>query len=147
MPSALLLGTGYLPEYELQFNKLGKTDGSGKCNVVPGGNGVHLAIFKISESERSGLNECEGLGKGYDHFEIDAEGFGLCSSYVAAPSATDESLQPFDWYKEMVLLGINFNQFPTEYARNVELVSAIEDPDEARSLREWQNVEALRNTT
>ena len=47
----------------------------------------------------------------------------------------------------MVLLGINFNQFPTEYARNVELVSAIEDPDEARSLREWQNVEALRNTT
>jgi hypothetical protein len=106
-----------------------------------------LAIFEISESERSGLDECEGLGKGYDYFEIDAEGFGLCSSYIAAPSATDESLQPFDWYKEMVLLGIDFNRFPTDYARNVDLVSAIEDPDKARSLREWQNVETLRNAT
>ena len=146
VPSALLLGTSVLPEYELRFNKIGRNDGSGKCNVVPGGTGVHLAIFKISESERSMLDKCEGLGKGYDHFEIDTEGFGLCSSYIAAPSVTDESLQPIDWYKEMVLLGVNFNQFPTEYCRNVELVSAVEDPDDARSIREWKHVEELRRS-
>lgn len=147
VPSALQLGTSFLPGYGLSFNKLSWKDGSGKCNVVTGGSGVHLAIFRIAESERSLLDGFEGLGKGYDHFPIEAEGFGSCSSYIAAPDATDESLRPFDWYRQMVLLGCTFNQFPTAYCRRVELASAIEDLDKVRARREWRIVDALRQGT
>lgn len=144
VPSARQLGTGFLPGYGLRFNKRSWKDGSGKCNVVAGGSGVHLAIFSIAESERSILDGFEGLGAGYEHFTIEAEGFGTCSSYIAAPDAVDDSLRPFDWYRDMVLLGCAFNRFPASYARTIERVAAVQDPDARRARGEWLTVSALR---
>ena len=147
MPSARLLGTCLLSGYELKFDKVGMKDGSAKCNVVSGEQGVYLAIFQIQECERSKLDRYEGLGQGYNSIEFETDGFGQCSSYIADSSAVDQSLMPMDWYKEMVLLGSLANKFPGQYVQAIESVSAIRDPDEGRARQQWRIVEELRNGT
>jgi hypothetical protein len=134
-----------LTGYKLKFHKTGRIDGSGKCNVVPGEQGVYLAIFQIQECERTKLDRCEGLGQGYNAVEFEVERFGQCSSYVADSSAVDQSLRPIDWYREMVFLGCLANKFPDHYVKAIESVSVIRDPDEERARRQWKIVEELRN--
>lgn len=145
VPSARLIGSSILPRYDLRFHKVGRLDGSGKCNVVPGGNGVYVAIFTIEESERSLLDSIEGRGNGYESLTIEAEGFGRCWSYIATPDAVDNSLRPTDWYKEMVRLGCLFHKFPREYIQFVRQVFAVKDLDHQRSHREWNVVKELQD--
>lgn len=147
VPSARLLGTSELPGYDLRFDKIGKTDGSGKCSLVTGNGGVHLAIFEVLEEERSLLDKAEGLGYGYDHVSVNVKGFGHCSTYIAAPNAVDGSLKPFVWYKELVVLGCIFNNFPGPYVESIGRVSSVDDPDSARSSEMRTLVERLRNGT
>ena len=78
-------------------------------------------------------------------FETDA--FGRCSSYIANPSAIDESKQPLDWYKEMVLLGCLENGFSSIYVQWVESISATIDTNFERAAQQWKIVEELRNAT
>lgn len=143
VPSANLCGTGFLPNHELHFHKSGRRDGSGKCNILEGTGGVYVSVFEIAESERNILDNCEGLGFGYLHKLIRVDGLGLCSTYIADRSAIDNTLSPFDWYKEYVLRGARFNRFPAAYVATLEAVVAVEDPDRARSEREWKLVEEL----
>jgi hypothetical protein len=141
--SALLIGTGLLPGYGLKFHKIGKKDGSGKCNIVVGESGVHIAIFELAESDRPGLDRCEGLGYGYDRHTIQVDGYGACSTYIAADKAIDDSLAPMDWYKEYVLRGAQFHGFPLEYISALASQTAVVDPDHHRAQKEWQSVEKL----
>lgn len=143
--SARLLGAAHLDGYELKFHKVGWRDGSGKCNIVPSENRVHLAVFEILEAERSILDQLEGVGWGYNTVEIEIEKFGVCSTYIADPGSIDETVLPIDWYKEMVRLGCVAHGFPRPYARAVETVSAIEDADERRAREQWRIVEELRD--
>jgi len=145
--SAELLGTRVLTGHELRFNKAGFNDSSGKCNVNTGSNAVHLAIYRIKESERATLDRVEGLGKGYDSLTIRLEGFGGCSIYVADAIAINDGLQPMDWYKEMVLLGCRLHGFPNDYVRAIENIEPITDPDENRAHEQWQIVEELRSAS
>lgn len=145
-PSAVLIGTSLLRGYELRFNKRSWLDGSAKCSITSGECGVHLAIFEIPDSERAFLDRCEGVGCGYDRCELDLDGFGACSSYVAAPVAEENTLRPTDWYKEMVVLGCRYNRFPEEYIASIERIPAIPDLDAERAAREWRLVEQLRGT-
>ena len=147
MASAKRLGKSCLEGYELRFNKISTKDGSGKCNIVPGGSGVYLAVFEILESERSILDRWEGLGEGYNCLEVDVGTFGFCSTYIADSGAIDESRQPMDWYKEMVLLGCVANEFPDSYVQTIEIIPATEDSDAERAHRQWKIVEDLRNGT
>ena len=147
VPSAKLVGTCLLRGYDLKFHKVSKKDGSGKCNVVPGEIGVYLAIFEVHESERGDLDKIEGLNYGYNAAIFETEEFGQCSSYVADPSAIDESQHPIDWYKEMVVLGCLANSFPSDYVQGVQDVSTIIDSDNDRAIEQWKIVEELRNAT
>lgn len=141
--SASLIGTGLLPGYSLRFHKRGYKDGSGKCNIVTGGSGVHIAIFELAESDRSRLDQCEGVGYGYDHHTIEVDRFGTCSTYIAAEKFIDDTLTPMDWYKAYVLRGARFHGFPIEYISVLESQTAIADPDQNRARREWQLLEKL----
>ena len=141
--SAKLLGTSTLPGYDLRFNKAGRKDGSGKCTLVSGYSEVHLAIYEVREAERPFLDHAEGLGCGYDHLSLNVDGFGHCSTYIAASNAINDDLQPFDWYKEMVLLGCVFNGFPSAYTGSVKRVSAVKDTNSARSSSMWSLVRKL----
>lgn len=143
--SAKLLGTGFLPGYQLKFHKRSSIDGSGKCNILEGGPGVYVAIYEITEAERAILDECEGVGVGYDRHEIHLGEPGVCSTYVALSSAIDESLTPIHWYKEYVLRGACYHRFPSEYIASIERQGAIADPDRDRAALEWKLIRELKD--
>lgn len=129
--SARLLGTAFVDGWSLKFHKRGK-DGSGKCNIVAGGEGIHAAIYHLSDGHRRVLDRIEGLGYGYETGTIDVPGFGACHVYVGDPAYLDDSLAPFDWYKALVLLGAHYHGFPAGYVAAVSAVSAEADPDAVR---------------
>ena len=144
LSSAELVGTAWLPGWSLCFHKRSKDD-SGKCSILNGDNGVHFAIFDISVEDKLALDEIEGVGVGYFEVCLEIPGIGNCVSYAAQEGYIDESLRPYDWYKELVLAGARFHGFPEHYLKQIEHVQAIRDPDSERSVSQWAMVEQVRN--
>ena len=140
-----LAGTSLLPDYSRRFHNRGKRDGTGKCNIIAGRSGVHVAIFVIAESDRPILDKFEGLGSGYDHKKILIDGYGECSTYIAAPHAVDDALVPLDWYREYVVRGAQFHKFPSDYISALARQAAIPDSELDRAEREWKRIEKLRS--
>ena len=142
--SAVLLGTGCLQDHTLKFHKRSSNDGSGKCNVSAGGPGVLIAVYELAEADRPVLDRIEGTGYGYDSREIELDGFGPCSIYVATPDVIDETACPFDWYRAYVLHGARFHEFPADYITPLENLHAIQDTDAERAAAEWAQIEKMR---
>lgn len=142
--SARFLGTAFVEGWSLKFHKRGK-DGSGKCNIVAGGEGIHAAIYRLSESDRVILDRIEGLGYGYETGAIDVPGFGGCHVYLGDPAFLDDSLAPFRWYKSLVLLGARYHGFPASYVEAISAAHADEDPDPVRRAESELIVERIEN--
>ena len=145
LPSARLLGPGFLAGYQLEFHKRSQ-DESGKCSISPGGSGVHVAVYEISVADKQRLDEIEGVGRGYADAVVDVPGFSDCSTYRAEPAFVDDGLSPYEWYRELVLLGCRFHGFPDSYIARIEAVGSIEDPDAGRQQRRRQLLEKIRPT-
>ena len=143
LPSAQLTAVGYLPNWSLCFHKRSK-DQSGKCNIRVGSDGVHFAVFEISDEDKVRLDKIEGVGFGYSEISLYIPGCGDCASYTAEESHIDGSLQPYDWYKELVLIGARFHGFPDDYLQRIESIQALRDPDIGRRANEWRTVELIR---
>jgi gamma-glutamylcyclotransferase len=141
--SATLRGTAFLGRYTLRFHKRGQDD-SAKCGISECGQGLHVAIYEMDEADRRVLDGIEGVGKGYEVDEVGVPGFGQCFTYVASSTHIDHLLQPFDWYREMVLLGCLRHAFPASYCERIAALPVIEDPDPARRERNWRTVERLQ---
>ncbi len=141
--STRFLGTAFLPHWSLHFHKRSKDD-SGKCNILPGDNGVYLAIFEISAEDKLVLDKIEGLGDGYSELSLSIPDVGNCASYTAEDTHIDDSLRPYDWYKELVLAGAKFHGFPDNYLNAIERVQALRDPDFQRSANRWETVERVK---
>ena len=141
--SATLRGTGFLRNYTLQFHKRGQ-DQSAKCGSTDCGQGLHVAVYEVDAADKKVLDTIEGVGKGYDIDEISVPGFGKCFTYVASHTHIDELLEPFDWYREMVLLGCLRHAFPAPYCERIAAIPVIEDPDPVRRDRNWSTVNVLR---
>ncbi len=143
--SATLRGTSFLRKYTLQFHKRGQ-DQSAKCGFTDCGQGLHVAVYEVDAADRPVLDAIEGVGKGYHVDEISIPGFGNCFTYVASGTHIDEVLRPFDWYREMVLLGCLRHAFPAPYCARIAALPVIEDPDPVRRETNWSTVERLRRT-
>ncbi len=143
LASARFLGSGHLQDWSLRCHKRSR-DESGKCTILPGSEGVYFAIYDISDADKLALDRIEGLGDGYAGVSLSIPPFGDCASYVAEESHIDDSLQPYDWYRELVLAGANFHGFPDDYVARIRMIPAIRDPDEARSRRHWDLVNRIR---
>ena len=141
--SATLRGTAFLGRYTLRFHKRGQDD-SAKCGISECGQGLHVAVYEIDEADRRVLDGIEGVGKGYEVDEVDVPGFGQCFTYVASRTHIDDLLQPFDWYRDMVLLGCLRHAFPASYCERIAALPVIEDPDPARREHNWRTVERLK---
>jgi len=141
--SARLIGTSFLPNRSLRFHKRSK-DRSGKCNIVSGDNGVYIAIFHIGIKDKSNLDDIEGLGGGYSEVLLSVPEFGDCFSYVAKESHIDDGLVPFDWYKELVLVGAREHEFPEEYLNEIDAIDACPDPDPSRREKKWKIINMLK---
>ncbi len=142
--SAKFVTTRFVSNWSLQFHKRSK-DGSGKCNILPGGDGIHVAVFDISVNDKQILDRIEGLGVGYNTQILSLTGIGDCVTYVADASHIDDSLRPYDWYLALVLAGARLHGFPEDYVKKMTLQPTREDPDPARRANAWKTVELLRN--
>ena len=135
-----------MPGWSLHFHKRSQ-DGSGKCNIVPNGSGVYVAVFDISASDKVTLDKIEGVGYGYLDITLVVPGIGECMSYGAADSHIQDSLAPYDWYKELVLIGARAHGFPLDYVGRIEAVAAHPDTDPHRSAQGWSTVKMVNGGT
>jgi hypothetical protein len=146
LSSAQLMTTGLLPGWSLNFHKRG-VDKSAKCSILAGGSGVHCAIFEISVNDKLLLDGIEGVGFGYSDIMLSIPEVGDCVSYVAEESHIDDSLLPYDWYHELVLIGARTHGFPDDYLKRIESRSTLRDPDQSRRTEQWKTVEMIKAST
>ena len=134
-PSAELLGSAPVSGWELRFHKR-SVDGSAKCNIVPSAaksGTVCVAVFRLDAADLQRLDGVEGVGFGYDHFELAVPDFGTVLTYRAADSHIDDQLRPYPWYKAYVLAGCEYHRFAEGYLRRIKDHPENEDLDLARS--------------
>ena len=141
LPGAIYKGTAAIPGRRLRFHKR-SVDKSGKCNIATGDGTIHVAVYKLTEAEKSRLAEIEGTG--YTIETLDVPGFGECFTYVAALSYIDERLLPYSWYRELVLVGCEALSLPAEYIARIQDIPAINDPDEGRQADNMKIVDLAR---
>lgn len=144
VPSARPLGIATLGAWQMRFHKKSDVDGSGKCSIFPGSEGVNFAIYEIDVGEKPILDAIEGLGSGYDEMTLCMAHFGDCQTYVARDEVVDADLLPMDWYRELVLAGCAFNHFPDQYVAAIAATPVIADPNPDRRRENWELVERLR---
>ena len=124
--------------YQLRFHKK-HPDGSGKCNVLYTGAEQHDlfgVVYSIAASEKSLLDRAEGVGQGYDVTELSLtgnQGSHTAFSYVANPEYIDNSLQPYLWYKALVVTGATRHRLPADYVARLELINTKVDADQQRA--------------
>ncbi len=146
VPSASLVGVAVVPDWQLKFHKRSK-DGSGKCNVIESDESVFFALFDIDARQKNDLDRAEGLGFGYEQRSIEIQGFGECFSYVASDSHIQEGLKPYSWYKDLVMVGLEYHEAPEEYLTLIRATAHRMDLDEARHRQNMQIVVEARNGT
>jgi hypothetical protein len=132
-----------LTGYRLRFHKR-SADGSGKCNIlrtdIPE-DAVFGVVFEFPANEKEALDRAEGLGQGYDEEELsvvspDGARLDAVYAYVADPTAIDDHLKPYSWYKEFVLSGAEEHWLPSDYVEtHIRAVVAVPDPDRRRDAR------------
>jgi gamma-glutamylcyclotransferase len=135
--SAVVDQTAALHNFTLKFHKR-SSDGSAKCDAFYTGNDAHKVygvIFEIDESQKLDLDRWEGRGHGYDQITIQVhtdDGMVEMFTYVADPKAIDDSLEPYSWYKELVLGGAIEHALPLFHVRAIQSVKEKEDLNRER---------------
>ena len=141
VPSARYESTGFLYGHKLAFHKVGRKDGSGKCDAYKIGNAedyIAGILYTIDPDHRSLLHEIEGAGAGYEVMNVDimTSSNTSLSAFTYYATKIKHDLKPFHWYKHHVVFGARENNLPSEYVDQIISVESIEDPDDARALRE-----------
>ncbi len=140
-PSARVVAVAVLAEYRLAFHKRSRVDGSAKCDAAYTGrheDRVIGVVFEIPNHEKPLLDAVEGLGAGYEQRQVSvtlADGQERHAQIYYATDV-DESLKPYDWYREHVLIGAREHGLPADYIASIELVESAPDPDRERCRRE-----------
>lgn len=90
---------------------------------------MYVAIYEVSHEDKRILDRIEGLGSGYRELILALPGAGQCATYVAEAGYIDPTLRPYDWYRELVLLGAAAHGFPPDYIERIRAAPVVEDPD------------------
>ena len=150
-PSAKLKGTAVIRGWRLAFRKQ-STDGSAKCDAHNTGNPsdeLRLAVFTIPVTEEQYLDDAEGFGHGYYKGEIQLtmDGESLTAKIYLADQDAIVADAPYDWYKQMVLLGAEYQNFPSAYIESIQAVHSKTEPKLSRSRKKWAAVEKMRTSS
>jgi len=94
-------------------------------------------LYEIDEAEKSALDRAEGLGYGYEEkiVEIFNDSISFKASTYYATNINN-TLKPFTWYKQHVLIGAREANLPKEYIGVIESVPVIGDCDTERKAQE-----------
>ena len=144
-PSATRVAVGRVVGYRLTFDKVGRLDGSGKCdcerNVLADGSAGEVVwgvVWRIDPAERAALDRVEGKGAGYRDAIVQvetADGQLPAMTYLATDK--DPALKPFDWYRHHVLAGAIEAGLPVPWIDSIRRVATIVDPDPVRAANEY----------
>lgn len=156
-PSAKRRHVARADNWALSFSKKSQ-DGSGKATISEvAGERVFGVVFDLDESELPELDRFEGAGKGYDRRDDlavqveDSEELFYVVTYIASPSYIDISLEPFDWYLSLVVVGARQHMLPPKYTSALEATPSIIDPKADRESRrqalELLEIRTLPNNT
>ncbi|MCR9231476.1 MAG: gamma-glutamylcyclotransferase [bacterium] len=131
-------GIALLEQADLRFHKVG-VDASGKCDITiddTSAGGVWGAVYQITTEQKTELDRFESLGQGYEIREVDVltheQHLIRVFTYQAMTGFIDPTLQPFDWYHDLVLRGARFHGFPAEYLTRLQLIKRLTDFDAER---------------
>jgi gamma-glutamylcyclotransferase (GGCT)/AIG2-like uncharacterized protein YtfP len=145
--SAQLVGTATIPGYELCFAKRGQDDsGKGHIKPVTHLSVVHGVVYQMAAEHKTDLDHFEGPGYTTTSFEVEIyrETYA-CYAYVGVSSHLDENLQPFHWYKSLIILGAEFHDFPASYIRNIQQTPSIPDLDWHRNRKNERLIADIKN--
>ena len=117
--------------------------GTGPGMIDPGDS----FVYEFDAAEKRKLDALEGLDKGYNEHFVAVPLNGKTYQayvYVAASTHIDGSLVPYNWYKELVLLGARYHGLPDEYVAKIEAAASILDPDPERAEKNEVILENMR---
>jgi len=135
--SVTVLAIGFVPVTELRYNKR-STDGSGKANLVQSSQILTPAqgvIYRLSALQLESLDRAEGAGKHYARTIIPvnvANDTLDCQVYLAKDDYIDDDLQPYTWYRDLILAGARSQGLTDEYIQFLARFEAAPDPKLAR---------------
>lgn len=140
-PGARRLSMASLTAHTLRFHKVSSVDGSAKCNALYTGVPQHCifgALFEIPHAEKPLLDSAEGLGFGYAEKAIQVhDANGKCHDALTYYAThIDDSLQPYSWYLQHVILGARETGVPADYLEQIMATRSIPDSDQTRNARE-----------
>ena len=147
-PSAEVMGIIDNPGYRISFAKRGRDD-SGKCTLHATDNGsdkVYGILYRLSGADKPVLDRYEGLGFGYREEVISAKLDGLnyrAFSYIAQTDYVDRELQPYDWYKQLVVLGARHHRLSATYIAELDRVVSKADRESSRRLENYERVQRI----
>jgi gamma-glutamylcyclotransferase len=137
VPGSRLVGTTQLEGYRLTFHKR-SVDGSAKCNLLFTGASddvAYGAVYFVPENEVQALDEAEGLNIGYYKQQlvvtVDGESLGTFT-YIASRTHLVSDLEPYHWYKGLVLAGARKLRFPAHYIERIDSVPFRQDNNPER---------------
>lgn len=139
VPSARVVTVAELPAHRLRFHKSAR-DGSAKCDAEETGkpeDRVIGVVFEIADHQKPDLDRHEALGFGYDEKQVELiTREGNLQAWMYFATRINNSLKPFHWYKDHVLIGARENGLPADYIAQIEVVESIDDPKRKRHDRE-----------
>ncbi len=141
VPSSEKIATARLPGYKLSFHKQG-TDGSGKCSIQKDADSAVFGIvYDIDPGEKPILDSIEGPGYKQDYITVYTENKTLEPyTYIARKDFREDLLNPYSWYRTLVLEGAIEHQLPDDYIEMIKEVETENDPNEERARRELKIV-------
>lgn len=146
--SSQFIDTVELSGHNVYFHKHCTLDGSGKCNLVYTGNSEHralAAVYEMDLSQKPLLDEFEGVG-----YQTVTETIPVAGNnqevfwYQAIDNFINNSLQPYDWYQQIVVLGSDYHQFPEAYRQHLHSFGSISDPDPERHQDRFGLIERMQ---
>lgn len=143
VPSAVKVTNAFLTGHKLVCNKI-SNDGSAKANIITTDvpfEKVWGVLFSIDPDEKALLDKAEGLGKGYNEdtltFFDETNNSYAAQIYIAHSKSVDNTLLPYDWYKEFIVTGAIQNKLPAEYISQLRSIACVRDSDEERRTKNY----------
>ena len=137
VPSACPVAIGHVEQRQLRFHKR-SVDGSAKADAAFTGvpeDRVWGVVYRLSPDEKPELDKHEFLGIGYDQELVEvttSSGSIDAWMYVARHDAIDQTLKPYAWYHDYVIVGAQQHRLPFCYIYNLMRVETTLDPDRER---------------
>lgn len=139
VPSAAVIGVYSLAGHALRFHKSGQDD-SAKCDAFCTGadDQIYGVLYDIDLNEKPALDRAEGLGVGYGEkmVQLQNENGDSVEAITYYALQIDDSLKPYRWYVNHVVIGAREASLPLDYLRIIEAAESVDDLDIARDTRE-----------